>query len=154
MNPSIYQSFEYAHFIGLFLTILSLMILFRTRFYERVFQTADIKAFNMFAWGVISILLGMAFVHFHNIWVFKPRVLVTLIAWGILVKGILLIIFPDKFHDLFYRWTKVSALRMIFSIYLFLGLVLLIDGVRLMVSISKNQNIYAYFLSELQQMFV
>ena len=151
MIPSIYQSFLFAHFIGLFLVILSIIILFRLKFYEDVFKTAEITPFSMFSYGVLLTLIGMIFVHFHNIWVFKPRLTVTIIAWTILIKGISLVVFPNKAKAVFYRLTKMPYLKTLFISCLILGLVILTDSTRLMINLNKTQNIYAHLLSGFQQ---
>lgn len=151
MIPSIYQSFLFAHLIGLFLVILSIVILFRLKFYEDVFKTAELTPFSLFYYGVLLILIGMIFVHFHNVWVFKPRLTVTIFAWTILVTGILLVVFPNKAKAVFYRWTKMPYLKTLFISSLILGLVILIDSIRLVIHLIKTQNIYAHLLSGFQQ---
>ena len=150
MTPSIYQSFLYAHFIGLFLVILSLVILFRLQFYVNVFKTAQLTAFSMFTWGVVLILVGMILVNFHNVWLLKPRLVVTLLVWSILIKGIFLVVFPVKTQELFYRWISSSYLKVTFITYLILGLVLVLDSVRLVLQVTKTQNIYAHLFSGFQ----
>lgn len=41
------------------------------------------------------IVLGMLMVEYHNIWVQDWTVLVTIIAWAILIKGVLMVAFPQ-----------------------------------------------------------
>ena len=151
MIPSIYQSFLFAHLIGLFLVILSMIVLFKLKFYEDVFKTAEITPFSMFSYGIVLILIGMIFVHFHNVWVFKPRLTVTIIAWAVLVKGILLVVFPNKAKAVFYRLTKTPYLKNFFISCLILGLFILIDSTRLVLKLMKTQNIYAHLLSGFKQ---
>lgn len=44
--------------------------------------------------GFIAIVGGMAMVSYHNLWVSDWRVLVTIVGWIALIKGILLLLIP------------------------------------------------------------
>ena len=44
--------------------------------------------------GCMALVLGAILVHAHNLWVSDWRVLVTLIGWLALIKGVVLISFP------------------------------------------------------------
>ncbi|MDD5613525.1 MAG: hypothetical protein PHQ54_00435 [Candidatus Omnitrophica bacterium] len=45
--------------------------------------------------GFITLVLGMLIVTYHNIWVKNWTVLVTIIGWMALFKGVTLILFPQ-----------------------------------------------------------
>jgi uncharacterized membrane protein HdeD (DUF308 family) len=45
--------------------------------------------------GFISILVGVFLVSYHNIWVKDWVVLVTIVGWLALIKGVLLIVLPQ-----------------------------------------------------------
>lgn len=152
MNPTIFQSFLYAHLIGLFLVIISLVVLFRLDVYEQVFKTAQVTAFNMFVCGLLMIILGIIFIQLHNVWVLKPRLVVTLLAWSVFIKGVFLVVLPESAKNVFYRWNNRKNLKILFSIYFILGFVLVLDSIRLLINISKTENIYAHLLSGVQQM--
>jgi len=48
--------------------------------------------------GYISLLLGLATVVLHNIWVWDWRVAITILGWSMLIKGIMKIGFPEFIH--------------------------------------------------------
>ena len=48
----------------------------------------------MYFSGALSFLIGMALVIFHNLWVTDWRVVITLIGWMSLIKGVGRIVFP------------------------------------------------------------
>lgn len=56
------------------------------------------KSFNdlglSFIAGFMMVILGVLMVNFHNIWVKEWIVLITIIGWAVLIKGILFIAFP------------------------------------------------------------
>ena len=46
--------------------------------------------------GTISLILGVLIIVSHNIWQFDWRVLITIIGWLILIKGIIWYDFPQN----------------------------------------------------------
>lgn len=44
--------------------------------------------------GVIMIVLGVMLVQYHNLWVMDWTVLVTIVGWAMLIKGILYVLHP------------------------------------------------------------
>jgi len=55
--------------------------------------------------GLMSIVLGMLLIEYHNLWVQDWRVLVTIIGWAALIKGVLFIAFPH-YLAFFKPWYK------------------------------------------------
>lgn len=49
----------------------------------------------MFATGFFSLILGALLVQYHNIWVKDWTVLITILAWATLIKGVLMIAYPQ-----------------------------------------------------------
>lgn len=45
--------------------------------------------------GFMALVFGVIILHYHNIWVPKWTVLITLVGWLSLIKGIMLIAFPQ-----------------------------------------------------------
>ena len=44
--------------------------------------------------GFMTLIAGVALVQYHNLWVKNWTVLVTIIGWACLVKGMMLIVYP------------------------------------------------------------
>ncbi len=65
--------------------------------------------------GFITLIIGMLLVTYHNIWVKDWTVLITIIAWISLLKGIMLIIFPQSISS-FKGWYKNTRIWGIFMI--------------------------------------
>ena len=47
------------------------------------------------ATGLFLLVLGALLVQYHNIWVKDWTVLITILAWAVLIKGLLLIAYPQ-----------------------------------------------------------
>jgi uncharacterized membrane protein len=78
--------------------------------------------------GFMTLVLGVILVTYHNIWVKNWTVLITIVAWISLFKGIMLIIFPQSissFKNIYKNnrlWGIVMvALGILFSYFGFLA---------------------------------
>lgn len=49
-----------------------------------------------FLTGFTALVFGMIIVQYHNVWVKNWTVLITFIGWAALLKGIMLIVFPNS----------------------------------------------------------
>jgi hypothetical protein len=67
------------------------------KFLGRVIEMTDNKPF-VISTGYISLLLGLATVILHNVWIADWRVVITILGWSTLIKGILKIGFPELIH--------------------------------------------------------
>ena len=74
--------------------------------------------------GYISMLMGLVTVILHNIWVFDWPVLITILGWGTMIKGITKIGFPQLINKQSQRFKKKQFISAFFLIIL--GLFLLI----------------------------
>jgi hypothetical protein len=48
----------------------------------------------IFLTGVLALLAGIAIVNVHNVWVPDWRVIVTVLGWLLVLRGIMLLVFP------------------------------------------------------------
>ncbi|WP_425391089.1 hypothetical protein [Ekhidna sp.] len=71
--------------LGMFLYRESYILLFR-----RLTESIDFVLMG----GFIAVASGMAMVTYHNLWVSDWRVIITIVGWIALVKGIMLLIMP------------------------------------------------------------
>jgi len=85
-----------ARFLGSFFLIFGLLFII-TRQLGKTIEMTENKAF-VISTGYISLLLGLATVVLHNIWVADWRVVITVLGWSTLIKGILKIGFPEFIH--------------------------------------------------------
>ena len=47
--------------------------------------------------GFMAIIIGFLIIENHNNWVKNWTVLITIVGWAALVKGVLLLVFPNSF---------------------------------------------------------
>ena len=68
--------------------------LFNRDHYRRILNDWSKNATLIYFMGFTAVVLGFLVVHHHNIWLMEWTVLVTILGWLALIKGVLLIIFP------------------------------------------------------------
>ena len=79
--------------------------------------------------GFIVLILGITGVLFHSIWVLDWRLLVTIIVWLTLVKGLMRIFFPMRIIELM-KWAADHPRCIIINLttFLLIGLYLIYVG--------------------------
>ena len=92
-------------------------------FYRHMLDEVYKDHLGMYLGGILALVAGFSIVSTHNLWVKDWTVLVTIIGWLALVKGVGLLAFPTKFM---HPWKHVMAskrLTTISGIVIVLGLV-------------------------------
>lgn len=125
MDISIYL----ARVIGLYLIIISLSILINpTRFTTMIKNIIDSPT-TMFLLGLNILIWGLLLVVAHNIWEASWAVLITIIAWITLLKGIFNFAFPEIMMNITQPFlTSRLWLRLTILIDFVLGLILCYYG--------------------------
>jgi hypothetical protein len=72
--------------------------------------------------GFTAVVIGFLMVNYHNIWEKNWTVLITIIGWLVLIKGILIIAFPKFFQSFSKPFFKGSVLRILPYVWISLGL--------------------------------
>lgn len=73
--------------------------------FEKMVEDFERSPALIYVTGFFTLVIGMLMVTYHNIWVKNWTVLVTIIGWMSLLKGIMLIAFPG-YISLFKGWYK------------------------------------------------
>jgi len=72
--------------------------------------------------GMLNLLLGLIIVNMYNVWMWHPAVLVTLLGWVLLIRGVLSLFVPQLIIK--YTMTDHAVMRAIGLIPLVWGLAL------------------------------
>ena len=72
--------------------------------------------------GFMALIVGFLIVHYHNLWVRDWTILVTIIGWLSLIKGIFIIVFPKLIRRLSESFLTEKTLKIYPYVTLFLGL--------------------------------
>ena len=85
-----------AQILGLYLIIMSVAMLVNKRYYQDAMIVMLQNSGVMFLTAIITLVLGVLLVVFHNVWVLDWRIIITILAWLGFIKGLLEIYFPEK----------------------------------------------------------
>lgn len=132
MNVTVFQSYVFANFLGLYLLILGLVLVARYEYYTILLRSVKLTPYNMFITGFLTIFFGLFLIEHHNVWVLKPRLLLTLLSWWILLKGLIVVLFPELMIDFYYRWMTPRRVFFTAIFFIILGFIMVFDGARLL----------------------
>jgi hypothetical protein len=121
-----------AKVIGLFLLCMAaLMALSKTSLLTAIAATVHEPGL-LLAYSIISLAAGMAMVVGHNVWSGGPAaIIVTLVGWAALIKGLLLLFLPsDMFVTLYGRADFGDRLYGYAALFAVIGLYLVYSGFR------------------------
>jgi hypothetical protein len=119
-----------AQIMGVVCVLVSLAILLRKKVFIEVIHDVENNQALIFALGIISVVLGLLVVITHNFWQlgFLP-LLITLIGWVMLIRGVLAIFVPQQIIKSFLRWARIEKLSWLYGlIILVIGLYLTYSG--------------------------
>ena len=109
-------SIFFARLWGSFFIIFGLLFII-TRQLGKTIEMTDDKAF-VISTGYITLIMGLVTVILHNVWIASWEVVITILGWSTLIKGISKIGFPEQIHKQAQRFKKKQWLSSIFLILL------------------------------------
>lgn len=109
-------SIFFARFLGSFFLIFGLLFIV-TRQLGKTIEMTDDKAF-VISTGYITLLLGLVTVVLHNLWVADWRVVITILGWAWLIKGILKTGFPEFINKHAQKFAEKEAVSAVFLMLL------------------------------------
>ncbi len=83
-----------ANIWGFSFIIVALSLLIYQKNIKRLFELLENET-NLFLHGVCSSIVGIAMILTHNLWVSDWRVIITLLGWVALARGIMLLFMPE-----------------------------------------------------------
>ncbi len=106
----------FARLWGSFFIIFGLLFLV-TRYLGKVIAMTEDRAF-VISTGYVTLLMGLVTVILHNVWVANWKVVITILGWSTLIKGIMKIGFPEHIHKQAQRFKKKQMVSTIILIIL------------------------------------
>lgn len=105
-------SIFFAQLWGSFFVIFGVLFIL-TRQLGKTIEMTDDKAF-VISTGYITLLMGLVTVILHNVWVTDWRVVITVLGWSTMIKGIMKIGFPEQIHKEAQRFKTKQTFSAIF----------------------------------------
>lgn len=83
----------------------------------------------IFISGIITLILGLLLVLSHNVWVIAWPLVITIIAWMVLISGLIRLFLPEYAIQLGHWWLNKSSYLVVSAIInVLIGLFLLYKG--------------------------
>ena len=95
---------------------------FSRDYYLRISQDMFKNAALTYMMGFVTVIFGFLIVNYHNFWGRDWTVLITVIGWLSLLKGVLIIVSPKFFQRLYEPFLTARALKIIPYVTLAMGL--------------------------------
>ena len=83
-----------AKLYGVVYAAFGLGMIINMKFYKKLFDDMYKTTTFIFGWGIFASITGLFIILHHNFWVADWTVLITIIGWIALVKGLYMLIFP------------------------------------------------------------
>lgn len=111
-----------AKFWGWLLVVFGLIFLARRKvLLEELFRLVGDRGFTLL-FGCIALILGLVTVILHNVWVADWRVVITVFGWISLIRGVVMIGFPETIQKLMQVFRdKPLLIQALFIIGILLG---------------------------------
>jgi hypothetical protein len=91
-------------------------------YYRRISQDMYKNAALTYLLGFVTVIIGFLMVNYHNHWRGDWTVLITLIGWLALIKGVFIIVAPEFFQRLYEPFLTARLLKIIPYVMLAMGL--------------------------------
>src|SRR6056297_1192614 len=106
-----------------FIVITIAMLINKTYYIDAAMELLQHKGLALLT-GIFTLILGILLVLFHNIWVANWQVLITLLAWVTLFKGVIRLLFPIQMQSWINTFKRPAVYYCSLGIMLILGLYL------------------------------
>ena len=117
-----------AKVIGLFLSISTISIIIRYKQFALIEKEVAKNPLLIYLSGFSALILGILLVVSHNMWVLDWRLIITIIGWMTLFKGIFRIFSPETVIKLISQKMNNKFFLLAEIIFFFVGLYLIYYG--------------------------
>ncbi len=117
-----------AQVLGITLTVFGLALIFKRKSISDLIEEIVRNKPMLLLGGFIATVIGALIIVLNNIWSSGLELFITVIGWGSLLKGILILFFPNKTISLYKKCNKSNLLLMSGIISLVIGLILMYQG--------------------------
>ncbi|MFC2149591.1 hypothetical protein ACFLQ8_02710 [Candidatus Auribacterota bacterium] len=105
-----------ARILGLCYLIIGIGFSFNPKTFQQVMADFCKNAALVLYGGIFSLVIGIVIILTHNVWVASWTVIITIIGWMALIKGIWIIVFPNSVAKLMEVYQKNETLPRIQAI--------------------------------------
>lgn len=79
---------------GPILAAVGLGFFFSKKYYVTIYRDLEKETFAVLSFGMFAMAVGIMHISAHNLWESSTQILVSLLGWGLLFKGVICVMFP------------------------------------------------------------
>lgn len=128
MADLLLHSIIISQFLGLYLIILTIIMVSRANFYRTFFMKMRADSGALIVAAACALFFGLFVICVHNFWNWSPALIVTVVAWLIVIKSILWLSFPEKMVSCTHDFFSGYGYYLTFGIIGLIGVLLLFRG--------------------------
>jgi uncharacterized protein YjeT (DUF2065 family) len=118
-----------AKIFGLYFLAIGLAVLIDPERFKKIFQQIKKDENFLLTGGILALLIGAFVVSVHNNWVLGWPVIITILGWWSLIKGFVLLIYPNSLKLFSFIQNRSNLFYRVMSlIYLGFGLFFIYKG--------------------------
>ena len=79
-----------------------------------------------FLWlsGLIAFIMGVVMISIYNVWAYQPKVIITIFGWTAILKGILIMVFPEYSINMYKKLLGSMLFSFSATIAILMGIVM------------------------------
>ncbi|MGA2418308.1 MAG: hypothetical protein ABSF55_03655 [Candidatus Staskawiczbacteria bacterium] len=108
---------------GISIVIISLALLVKEKHLKKLFAAIENDE-SLFLWGFISLIIGLAMILSYNVWQQGWQVIITILGWLALIKGLALLFLPEQMKKYAKKIGDPKWLPIYLVILIIIGLVI------------------------------
>lgn len=90
-------------------------------YYVKLYRDLDKNALTVLVLGMLAMAAGIAQVSVHSVWSTIPEIVVSLLGWALLVKGVAFVIAPGFVNKASDAWAKMKLVTVSGALMLIIG---------------------------------
>lgn len=126
--PESLHSLLISQVLGFYLLIVAIVMLTRADYYRNLMTNLHEGSHAIMIGATFSLIIGIILVLVHNLWVWDEEVIITVVAWLILIKSVLWLAFPEKMMAFSRTFYAGPGYYITAAIALVIGIILLAYG--------------------------
>ncbi|HRH26313.1 MAG TPA: hypothetical protein PLF31_02490 [Candidatus Paceibacterota bacterium] len=95
---------------------MGLGIFISRNYYVKAYRELEKETLAVLLYGIVGVVIGILQISAHNVWDTLPQFIISLLGWGVLLKGAVFIVAPrfaDKSGDAFLNAKLLSTVGVV-----------------------------------------
>lgn len=91
------------------------------RYYVKIYRDLEKDTLTVLLFGMVGMAMGIAQILSHNVWDTLPQIVVSVLGWGLLIKGALFVVMPSFVDSAGNFWADKKLIPLAGTLSLIVG---------------------------------